>query len=991
MSAQAAPQTVSLAAGAHTLAVATTQAGATGTQYVFTGWSDGGAASHSILVTSSAANYTASFKTQYQLTTAASPAAGGTVTPASGTFYDAASVVNLTTTANSGYQFSNWSGPVSAAGSASTTVTMSAAETVTANFASLTGITVQTNPAGLQFTVDGGAAQTAPQTLNLVAGAHTLAVATTQPGLTGTQYVFTGWSDSGAASHSITVTGSAATYTATFKTQYQLTISASPAAGGTITPATGTFYDAGAVVPISATANTGYSFSSWTAGAASASTSSTTVTMSAALSITANFSSLTGITIQTSPPGLQFSVDGGSPQTAPSTLNLAQGAHTIAVVTTQPGTTGTQYLFTAWSDSGAASHSITVTTLAATYTASFKTQYQLTTAPAAGGTVTPATGAFYDAASVVNLTATANSGYQFSNWSGPVAAANSATTTVTMSAPETITANFVTLTAITIQTNPAGLQFTVDGGAAQSAPQTLSLTAGSHTLAVAATQAGAAGTQYVFSAWSDSGAASHTITVGAAAATYTASFTTQYQLTMAVSPAGSGTVTPSSGGFFAAGIPVAIGATAASGFTFQNWTSGAGGTVATATSASTTVALSAPTTLTANFQVATAGLRFVPVTPCRVLDTRGAAGLFGGPSIAGGTSRNFAIPQSACNIPSTAKAYSLNVTVAPPGPLTYLTIWPAGQTQPVVSTLNSLDGRIVANAAIVPAGTNGSISVYVSNTTDVIVDINGYFAPSGVPSGPTSLSFYSATPCRIVDTRGASGVFGGPFMSGGSTRSFAVPSSSCGIPGTAQAYSLNITVVPHAALQYLTTWPMGQPQPVVSTLNALDGNIVANAAIVPAGTSGAVSVFVTNDTDLIIDINGYFAPAGSAGALTLYTLAPCRVADTRGATGPFGGPSLTANGTRSFAIPSSGCGVPLTAQAYSLNLTVVPPGTLTYLTAWPAGQAQPVVSTLNSPAGKIVANAAIVPAGASSTSGAVSIFVSNTTDAILDINAYFGQ
>ena len=93
-------------------------------------------------------------------------------------------------------------------------------------------------------------------------------------------------------------------------------------------------------------------------------------------------------------------------------------------------------------------------------------------------------------------------------------------------------------------------------------------------------------------------------------------------------------------------------------------------------------------------------------------------------------------------------------------------------------------------------------------------------------------------------------------MSGGSTRNLAIPSSNCGIPSTAQAYSLNMTVVPHRSLFYLTTWPTGQPQPVVSSLNSLDGSIVANAAIVPAGAGGAISVLVTDDTDVVIDING---------------------------------------------------------------------------------------------------------------------------------------
>lgn len=122
-------------------------------------------------------------------------------------------------------------------------------------------------------------------------------------------------------------------------------------------------------------------------------------------------------------------------------------------------------------------------------------------------------------------------------------------------------------------------------------------------------------------------------------------------------------------------------------------------------------------------------LNFVGVTPCRIADTRLAAGTFGGPSMAAGSTRTFPIPSSSCNIPPTALAYSLNVTVVPlAGGLGYLSIWPTGQTQPYVSTLNSETGLIAANAAIVPAGTNGSINVFVTDNTDVILDIDGYFA-----------------------------------------------------------------------------------------------------------------------------------------------------------------------------------------------------------------------------------------------------------------------
>ncbi len=87
-----------------------------------------------------------------------------------------------------------------------------------------------------------------------------------------------------------------------------------------------------------------------------------------------------------------------------------------------------------------------------------------------------------------------------------------------------------------------------------------------------------------------------------------------------------------------------------------------------------------------------------------------------------------------------------------------------------------------------------------------------------------------------------------------------IQSSACNIPSSASAYSLNATVVPPAPLGFLSLWDTGGPQPSVSTLNAYDGSIVANAAIVPAGSAGAVNAFASNLTQLILDINGYFAP-----------------------------------------------------------------------------------------------------------------------------------
>ena len=369
-----------------------------------------------------------------------------------------------------------------------------------------------------------------------------------------------------------------------------------------------------------------------------------------------------------------------------------------------------------------------------------------------------------------------------------------------------------------------------------------------------------------------------------------------------------------------------------------------------------------------------AALQFVAVTPCRIADTRNAAGAFGGPELAAGAPRAFDIPQSACGIPATAVAYSLNVTVVPIQSLGFLTIWPAGQAQPVVSTLNS-DGRVKANATITPAGTNGGVSVYASDATQFILDIDGYFVPVGISA--SGLEFFPLTPCRIADTRNADGPLGGPFLAGESARAFPVQASACGIPSTAQAYSLNVTAVPHGSLGFLTAWPSGQTQPVVSTLNSSTGAVTANAAIVPAGSGGDISIYVSDASDAILDVNGYFA-APATGGLALYTVTPCRALDTRGSSGAF-------DGTLAVDIETSACAPPATAQDYVLNGTAVPVSTLSYLTLWAAGGSQPDVSTLNASDGAVTSNMAIVP----TTNGSIDAFATNSTQLILDLSGYF--
>lgn len=140
-----------------------------------------------------------------------------------------------------------------------------------------------------------------------------------------------------------------------------------------------------------------------------------------------------------------------------------------------------------------------------------------------------------------------------------------------------------------------------------------------------------------------------------------------------------------------------------------------------------------------------APLTLIAVQPCRILDTRPSAPpnqrLINGP-IPGVTNVTVPIRISSCGLPSTALAYSLNITVdtTATAPLSFLSAWPTGSDpSQLVSVLNAPLGGFVSNAAVVGAGVNGSIDLFASSSTHVIIDVNGYYSSASVLSGPVAV------------------------------------------------------------------------------------------------------------------------------------------------------------------------------------------------------------------------------------------------------------
>jgi hypothetical protein len=132
-----------------------------------------------------------------------------------------------------------------------------------------------------------------------------------------------------------------------------------------------------------------------------------------------------------------------------------------------------------------------------------------------------------------------------------------------------------------------------------------------------------------------------------------------------------------------------------------------------------------------------------------------------------------------------------------------------------------------------------------------------------VADNPVPPGFFTVTPCRLIDTRNAAGEYGGPAIEAGTDRTFDIVSGACGIPATASAISVNVTVTGATAAGNLRLFPADVAAPGVSTINYVAGVTRANNAIVRLSELGEIAVRVapSGSVHFILDVNGYFQEA----------------------------------------------------------------------------------------------------------------------------------
>lgn len=1105
----------------HTINVTSPQ-GTSGTRYVYAGWSDSGGQSHTVTVPAAATTYTASFNTQFQLTTNVAPTGGGSVSanPAAGDgYYASGTAVTLTASAANGYAFNNWSGDASGT-TATAAVTMGAPRTATANFRSTTAFTVTSSPAGLNVVVD-GATVTTPQSFNWTAGStHTVSAGTSQ-GSGGTRYVFSGWSDGGAQSHSVTATAGG-TVTANFTTQYLLTTAVTPAGAGSVaaTPSSPDgYFAAGTAVSLRATANTPFTFAAWGSSLAGA-TNPQSVTMSAARTVTASFAAPAGgvanddVGQATVIAGIPFSV---SQSTLGATQGIADPMHGCTnakdgksvwyrYTATSSGalridTYGSDYdtVLAVYNGSAASGNEMacnddppdqstvnSATTVAVSNGQSLLIQVSAVGDTAIGGTAflnvravatvasnnDDSSGAALISALPYNVSqstvaATSGSGDPVhsctssqdghSVWFRYVA---SYTGTLRVN---TIGSSYDTVLAVYSGTPSAAneLRCNDDGsGTSYQSDTSFAVTSGlTYYIQVSAWHDGAGGT-LVLNALATGGLAPND-EVSTAITISTLPYAIQQDATRATASANDPAHSCEAGfrdlrTVWFKVTPTFTGALSVNtyGSEYDTVLSVYRGSVSAANEVGCNDDANGATRSSATNVTVTAGQTYY-IEVSEYDDFSGGNGglmvlnVSGANAASAFTNDDSGTATRISSLPSTTTVNTLAATINANDPVHSCTgrsdsatawfVYTAGYTGTLVVNAQGSDYYTVLSAysgtpsasTELACSANWTVSPRSQITIPVIQGQTYYLEASAwnlsgagqlvlnltqgstsQPFTPTAMRFVPMTPCRIFESRSQyagttwTGNFGPPSLVAGATRTIPVTASpNCSIPASAKVFVLNATldtlVSSTGPVDSLTLWPTGEARPEFRTLSTTTGGYIANTAFVRAGSNGSIDVYSTNNTNLALDIFGYFTDDAAAGGMLYYPIGPCRAVDTRGPVysqlpAPYGNSRMAKGETRTLRIPGSpiptaNCQIPA-ANAYSLQMTLAP-GELTdgapvaYVTAWPTGQAQPGISNMNSIFGYALANSAIVPARA--TDGSINVYAYDATNLILDVNGYF--
>jgi hypothetical protein len=360
------------------------------------------------------------------------------------------------------------------------------------------------------------------------------------------------------------------------------------------------------------------------------------------------------------------------------------------------------------------------------------------------------------------------------------------------------------------------------------------------------------------------------------------------------------------------------------------------------------------------------------IAPMRLVDTRSEPAP-NGEKLPGGMFGEIPFGADAAD---SISAVVMNVTVDQPEAGGFVTVYPCDQPRPDTSNVNYTAGQTIANLVTAKLSANGSICIFSSATTHVIVDLTGGYVVNG-GSGSQAVP-----PVRLLDSRNAVGVPTRTRATTDSTTTLHVAGSG-GVPALgAQAVTLNVTVDQPETGGFITVYPCGQTVPTASNLNYSAGQTIANLVTVKLGQDGNVCFYTSGSAHLIADLAAWYQPSLPAG---FRDLAPVRVLDSRNAIGIEGTALLGLGSTTTLVVVGHG-GVPSAgAEAVTMNITVDQPQGGGFVTVFPCGQPAPLASNINYARGQTIANLVSVKLAID---GTVCIFTSASAHLLADVAGY---
>ncbi|MFN3255059.1 MAG: SpoIID/LytB domain-containing protein [Ilumatobacter sp.] len=361
-------------------------------------------------------------------------------------------------------------------------------------------------------------------------------------------------------------------------------------------------------------------------------------------------------------------------------------------------------------------------------------------------------------------------------------------------------------------------------------------------------------------------------------------------------------------------------------------------------------------------------------------------------------------------IPATATGVALNVAVVRPSSNGFGTVWPCQDERPVVASVNFAAGAVLSNSVIAPISSDGTVCLYSSVGTNIVVDVAGWFTGSTTEDGADP--FVGLLPDRRIDTR--TGI-GGATVKVTPSTPIEIPlagtaatlpdGTATTVPADAAAAALNVAVVRAESRGFITLWPCGTTMPVAANVNYEAGAVVSNGVVAPIGANGSVCLHSSATADVVVDLNGYFD--GSVAAIADESLVleaalgtpafspatPTRIVDTRTATAaaalvrPATPLVVDVHGAE-LVNPSSGAPlvVPESASAVALNLAVVKPTSNGFGTVWPCSEAMPTAANINFRQGENISNGVVAPIG---DDGSICVHLSNPANVVIDVAGWF--